>query len=100
MLLALQRDLDIELSGRLEELIHQPLPSLDRSRWTTALRDAVRRLEERYLRDLKAEEQMKFYEAPPEALERAYEETLTLNERIRDNESKRGSSVKKLSLGR
>ncbi len=100
MVEALQRNLDIELSGHLEELAHRALPSSDRSRWTTALRDAVRRLEERYLRDLKAEEQLKFSEVPPEALEGAYEETLTINKRLRDNESKRNSSVNKLSPGR
>ena len=60
----------------------------------------MRRLEERYLRDLKAEEQLKFSEVPPEALEGAYEETLTINKRLRDNESKRNSSVNKLSPGR
>lgn len=100
---SLRQNLDVELSGHLESLVHRALPSLERNHWTVALQDTVRRLEERHLRELKAEEELKFSEVPPDSLEESdepYKEALSLNERIRNNEGKRNLSAKSVSHGR
>lgn len=100
---SLRQNLDVELSGHLESLVHRALPSLERNHWAVALQATVRRLEERHLRELKAEEELKFSEVPSDSLEESdepYKEALSLNERIRNNEGKRNLSTKSVSHGR
>ena len=82
----LQSSIDEELSGHLESLVHKPLPPMERNQKVLAFQDTVRRLEERYLRDLKAEEELRFSEAPPDDLAETNEQVLSVNERIKRNQ--------------
>jgi hypothetical protein len=51
------------------------------------VRDIVYRLEERYLREMKTEEAMRFAEIPSEDLmEEQFEATLDMNQRFKKNE--------------
>jgi DNA primase len=90
LLVWLRQNIDQELAGHLEALLNKRLPSLERQRWRNALQDAVRRLEERHLRELKIEEGMRFSEASPDhLLEEPYDQVLDLNQRIKENERTR-----------
>ena len=80
---ALEESLDEELKGHLAYLLAKELPPSDLVHVRTAWRDCVRRLEERYLRELKREEELRLSEAPSEELEGQEQEILTLNERFR-----------------
>jgi DNA primase len=91
--------LDEELAEHLEGLVQKALPPLDRSHRVAAFQDAVRRLEERYLRELKAEEQIKFTEAPPDLLEESHQEVLDVNQRLKRNQDMRGSLAQDISRG-
>jgi hypothetical protein len=79
----LEESLDEELKGHLAYLLAKELPPSDLVHVRTAWRDCVRRLEERYLRELKREEELRLSEAPSEELEGQEQEILTLNERFR-----------------
>ncbi len=79
----LQETLDDELHGHLEFLLARPLPPTDRKEKESALRDCARRMEERHLRGLKLEEELKLTEATPEEAEESQESILELNERLR-----------------
>ena len=83
--------LDEELTEHLESLAQKVFPPLDQSHRVAAFQDAVRRLEERHLRELKVEEQMKFTEAPPDLLEESHQEVLEVNQRLKRNQDMRGS---------
>ena len=79
----LHQTLDHELQGHLDHLLARPLPPTDKKQREAALRDCARRMEERHLRDLKLEEELKLAEATPEEAEESQESILELNERLR-----------------
>jgi DNA primase len=86
---SLRASLDGELGGHLEALAHLALPPLAGQQKVVAFQDTVRRLEERYLRELKAEEELQFAEMPPDPFAEIHEEVLAVNERIRRNQRAR-----------
>ncbi len=75
--------MDGDLRPHWERLCTMPLPPSDRWQRETALQDSVARLEARYLRRLKMEEELRLTEAGPEELESGFEDVLDLNERIK-----------------
>ena len=75
--------MDGDLWPHWERLSTMPLPPSDRLQRETALQDSVARLEARYLRRLKMEEELRLTKAGPEELERGFEDVLDLNERIK-----------------
>ena len=79
----LQAALDDELLGHLDYLLTRPLPPTDKKEKEAALRDCARRMEERHLRELKLEEELKLSEATQEETEESRESILDLNERLR-----------------
>ena len=80
---ALRDSLDEGLKEHLEHLLAKFLPPTDRKQREVAFKDCVRRLEERYLRDLKREEGMRLSEATVEEIEEQGQEILQLNERLK-----------------
>ena len=80
---ALRGRLDEDLEGHLEYLLDKTLPTSERRQLETALQDCVRRLEERYLRELKGEEELRLSQASFEEFEQQGEEILQLNERLK-----------------
>ena len=80
---ALREGLDEDLKGHLEYLLDKTLPTSERKQLDTALEDCVRRLEERYLRELKSEEELRLSQATLEEFEQQGEEILQLNERLK-----------------
>ena len=79
----LRDSLDEGLKEHLEHLLAKFLPPADRKQREVAFKDCVRRLEERYLRDLKREEEMRLSEATVEEVEEQEQEILQLNERLK-----------------
>ena len=79
----LSDSLDEELKEHLEHLLAKFLPPADRKQREMAFKDCVRRLEERYLRDLKREEGLRLAEATVEEVEEQGQEILQLNERLK-----------------
>ena len=75
--------MDEELKRHLEYLLAKPLPPSDRIQREKAFGDCVRRLEERHLRELKREEELRLSEAAPEEFEEQGQEIIELNERLR-----------------
>ncbi len=94
MVESLRASLDGELGGHLEVLAHLVLPPLAGQQKVVAFQDTVRRLEERYLRELKAEEEIQFAEMPPDPFAEIHEEVLAVNERIRRNQRVRNPLAK------
>lgn len=82
---------DEELAQPLEALLQKSLPPLDSQHRADAMRDSVRLLETRFLREVKAEEEIRFSEAPPDLDEDPPLEVLEVNQRIKQNQSKRNS---------
>ena len=76
--------MDEELKPNWERLLARSLPPIDRRQRETALLDSVARLEARYLRRLKAEEELRLTEAEPEELEEQYADVLQRNERMKE----------------
>ena len=97
---SLRRDLDEELMAQLELLLQKPLPPLDPMRRNAAFKETLARLEERYLKELKAEEELIFAESPPELEENSHQKVLDINQRIKDNHSARQSAKTRLSAVR
>jgi len=79
----LEETLDEALKGHLKYLLAKALPPLDRKQREVAFIDCVRRLEERYLRGLKREEELRLSQATPEEIEGQGQEILSLNERLK-----------------
>jgi DNA primase len=94
---SLRAEIDAELAGHLETLIGKGLPPLSPRSRLGAVRDAVRRLEERHLRELKREEEIRFTEAPADWQEETPTNLLEINERLRQNQEKRGSLISDIS---
>ena len=85
--------IDEELAGHLETLFQKALPPLDQRRRLHAIQDSVHRLEERYLRELKTEEGIRFVETPPDLAAASNQSILDVNQRLKSNQSKRSSLV-------
>ena len=85
----LKEIIDDGLSEHLESLLEKSLPPLDSPKRPAAFQDAVGRLEERHLKELKTEEGMRFAEAPPDLLDQEYPEVLELNRRIKEKQGMR-----------
>ena len=81
---SLQDTLDEELRQYLDYLFNKPQPPLDSKQQEMALGDCVSRLEERCLRDLKMEEELRLSEAPQEELYKEQEQILQINRRLRE----------------
>jgi DNA primase len=79
-----------EVLGQLEALSGRAFPPSDQKKRRDALQDVISRLEERDLRGLKTEEEIRFSESPPD-LEEGFDhlDVLELNQRIRRNEDLR-----------
>ena len=88
---ALKEFVDTELSDHLESLVQKALPPLDPQRKRRAMQDAVSRLEERYLRELKTEEGIRFAETPPELADDSDQMALEVNRQLKANQGKRGA---------
>jgi DNA primase len=87
----LRTNIDAELAEHFESLFQKALPPLNQQRHQVAFRDTVSRLEERHLRELKAEEEIKFANAATESPEESHTEVLEVNRRIKRNQEMRGS---------
>ncbi len=98
LLASLQAGIDAELAEHLDTLAHKPLPPLAPRSRIGALEGAIRRLEERYLRELKNEEEIRFAESPPDWQDETHNSILEVNERLRQNQSKRSSLLQDISL--
>ncbi len=96
-LTALETEIDEELTGHFRSLVNRPLPPLEGRRREGALLDTVRRLEERYLRELKAEEEIRFAEAPPDLQEESHAAILQVNQQLRSTQNKRSSLTQDFS---
>ena len=90
---ALREGIDEELADHLETLIQKMLPPSDQHRRRLAFQDSVHRLEERYLRELKTEEGIRFAETPPDLAATSNQGVLEVNQRLKSNQSKRSSLV-------
>ena len=79
----LRDSLDEELQEHITHLLAKDLPPADRGSRGDALRDSIRRLEQRHLRELKIEEGLRLSQATAEQTEEDKQETLRLNERLK-----------------
>jgi len=99
----LKHKLDQEMAELMDALAGRTLPPLEHLK-EAALQDTIRRLEDRYLRDLKMEEQLKFAEEtelnPAGFTEDLYQEALELNQRIKLNQVARGGAFPNAYQGR
>jgi chromatin segregation and condensation protein Rec8/ScpA/Scc1 (kleisin family) len=96
-LASLEAEIDQELAEHLVSLVNKVLPPLEERRRLGAFQDAIHRLEERYLRELKTEEEIRFTEAPPDLQEEFHAGILQVNQRLRTNQSKRSSLMQDIS---
>ena len=90
---SLRACIDEELAEHLETLVQKSMPPLDQGRRLHAIQDAIHRLEERYLRELKTEEGIRFAETPPDLAVAGDHGVLEVNQRLKSNQSKRSSLV-------
>ena len=79
----LREGLDDALLEHLDDLLAKPLPPSDLKEQEVASRYCVRRLEERYLRELKKEEELRLADAAQGEFEEQEQDILKLNERLR-----------------
>jgi DNA primase len=89
-----------DLEDQFNLLLQKELPPLDHGRRVVAVQDAVHRLEERALRELKIEEAMKFSEGASGLTEEPFAEVLDLNQKIKTNEGSRNWLARNAALGR
>jgi DNA primase len=90
-------DLEPEILRQLETVRAKALPPLDPSKRQEALADVISRLEERDLRSLKAEEEIRFAESPPDLDDAEHQDILSLNQRIKKNEDLRRGLYQEIS---
>ena len=90
---SLRTDIDEELTDHLDSLVQKTFPPLDQRSRLEAIQDAVRHLENRYLRELKTEEGIRFTETPPDLDSASHQGVLEVNQRLKSNESKRNPLV-------
>ena len=76
--------LDEELKSHLDYLSMKTLPPTDRRQWEEAIRLCVRRLEERYLRELNREEGLRLDQAIGDEIGEQEQRVLEVNERLRN----------------
>ena len=89
-----------QILKQIGDLQRKALPPLDPNKRRTAMRDVISRLENRDLRGLKAEEELRFADSPPDLDELAELPDLPLlelNERIKKNEDLRRGLTAKIS---
>ena len=79
---SLRGRLDGEVREHLDQLLARPIPPGDRSQRQAELRYCVRRLEERYLRELNKEEEARLSQASPEERVEQEARLIQLNERL------------------
>ena len=79
---ALREALDEELKEHLEHLLAKALPPAERRQVETDFSYCVRRLEERYLRDLNVEEEARLSQAGPEERDEQEHKIIQLSERL------------------
>ena len=75
--------IDEELQEHLAHLLAKNLPPADRNTREDALKDCIRRLEQRHIRELKKEEGLRLSQATSEQVAEQQQEILRLNERLR-----------------
>ena len=78
----LRESLDDEIEQHLDYLLAKALPPSDHRRRQADLTYCRRRLEERFLRELNREEEMRLSQATPEELEEQEQKIIQLNERL------------------
>jgi DNA primase len=83
-----------EVLDQLEALERKTLPPLDLTKRRRAFSEVMARLEERDLRRLKAEEEIRFSESPPDLESDEHQNTLDINQRIKINETLRRSPIR------
>jgi DNA primase len=83
-----------EVLDQLEALERKMLPPLDLTKRRRAFSEVMARLEERDLRRLKAEEEIRFSESPPDLESDEHQNTLDINQRIKINETLRRSPIR------
>jgi hypothetical protein len=76
--------LDEELKSHLDYLAMKTLPPTDRRQWEEVMRLCVRRLEERYLRELNREEGLRLDQATGDEIGEQEQRVLEVNERLRN----------------
>ena len=76
--------LDPELRQQWDHLLSMSLPPSDQGQREMALKDCLSRMEARYLRHLKAEEELRLAEVTPQELEEYQQDILHLNRRMKD----------------
>ena len=96
----LREVLDDELVAQLDFLLRKSLPPVDPTRRNAAFKETLGRLEERYLKELKAEEELIFSESPPELENDPHQQVLDINQRIKENHSAQQSGTNRLSAAR
>ena len=96
----LKQIVDPALQEQLESLLAEELPPVEARNRSMVLQSAVRRLEQRFLRELKIEEAMWFSEEQPDILEEPNPAILDVNQRIKGNESTRSWLDRKTLSGR
>ena len=79
---SLRERLDGEVREHLDQLLARLIPPGDRSQRQAELRYCVRRLEERYLRELNKEEEARLSQASPEERVEQEARLIQLNERL------------------
>ena len=93
----ISEDLEPEIVRQLETVREKSLPPLDPAKRRDALTDVISRLEERDLRGLKAEEEIRFAESPPDLDDDEHQGILSLNQRIKKNEDLRRGLIQEIS---
>ncbi|MBM11443.1 MAG: DNA primase [Chloroflexi bacterium] len=86
-----------ELAGHLNALVEKELLPLTNNARIAALMEVATRLEERNLRELKAEEGIRFTESPPDLEDDEHDDILQLNQRIKNNEDLRRGQVQEIT---
>ena len=79
----LKESLDDELKGHLEHLLMKELPPSDGKQREAAFRSCIRRLEERLLRELNTEVELRLSQAPPEERPEQEQIMIHVNERLK-----------------
>ena len=75
-----------ELAGPLDGILQRETPAADPQKRMAALADVVRKLEDRYLKELKREEWLRFQDEPMDSSDEAYLDVLNVNQRIKENQ--------------
>ena len=75
-----------ELAEPLDRILQRQTPPTDPQKRTAALADVVRKLEDRYLKELKREEWLRFQDEPMDSSDEAYLDVLNVNQLIKENQ--------------